>query len=201
MSSRKKTSMKITPKKKLPRKTDNKRQPPKRAQPSPTPKSSKNKPGNADVVKRLQDLIQQKNSTIEQLTERINRASGVDTGPSSKDAAASLGALFAKKKAPPKKSGGGVGSGPSQKAAGAALTLAMKNKTLENKLERLEQSAAAPKKNPAGGSVDTGPSQKAAGAALGALLGGHVKHKKKAEDKVNKRASGVDTGPSSKDAA
>eukprot|EP01084_Bolivina_argentea_P141166 248102_1 len=113
------------------------RGPPSRAQPSPTPKSSKKKPsGNADVVKRLQDLIQQKNSTIEQLTERING-------------------------------------------------LAMKNKTLESKLERLQKSAAASKKKPAG-SVDTGPSQKAAGAALGALLGGHVKNKKKAEDKINK---------------
>eukprot|EP01084_Bolivina_argentea_P141165 248101_1 len=96
------------------------RGPPSRAQPSPTPKSSKKKPsGNADVVKRLQDLIQQKNSTIEQLTERING-------------------------------------------------LAMKNKTLESKLERLQKSAAASKKKPA------------------ALLGGHVKNKKKAEDKINK---------------
>eukprot|EP01084_Bolivina_argentea_P141168 248104_1 len=71
MSSRKKTSMKITPKKKQPRKTDPKRQPPpSRAQPSPTPKPSKNK--TAHVVKLLQDVIQQKNSTIEQLTEKID---------------------------------------------------------------------------------------------------------------------------------
>eukprot|EP01084_Bolivina_argentea_P319845 554821_1 len=75
-------------------------------------------------------------------------------------------------------------------------TLNTKNSALEKKLTQAKKSSPS-KPPPKKKGVDSGPSQGAAAANLAGLLGGHVKNKKKAEDKAN----GVSGGLSQKDAA
>eukprot|EP00486_Rosalina_sp_Unknown_P014229 CAMPEP_0201591968 /NCGR_PEP_ID=MMETSP0190_2-20130828/189991_1 /ASSEMBLY_ACC=CAM_ASM_000263 /TAXON_ID=37353 /ORGANISM="Rosalina sp." /LENGTH=330 /DNA_ID=CAMNT_0048050523 /DNA_START=189 /DNA_END=1178 /DNA_ORIENTATION=+ len=202
MSSKKKSNIKITPKKKgLPsggrnppsrkQPTGPKGGPPSRSQPAGpkgNAKSKKSAPaggGGADsVVARLQQLITQKDDKIEKLTERINTLSMENKSLQSK-----IERLNKSSAGPPKKKaaggGGGVSSGPGQGGAAAMLAAKLGGHVKSKKL--------AEKKVDKGG-VETGPGMKGAAAALGGLFA-----KKKAPPK--KDAGGISGGMSQKGAA
>eukprot|EP01084_Bolivina_argentea_P170602 295622_1 len=137
------------------------------------------------VVTRLQELIEEKDAKIEKLTERCNTLFAENKTLKKKIENIQSAGPPKKKTTSSSSKSNGVGSGPSQKSAAAALAAKLGGSVKNKKMQ--------------GGGVETGPGTGGAAALLAAKLGGHVKNKKMAEKEAG--GGGVDSGPSQKNAA
>eukprot|EP00484_Ammonia_sp_Unknown_P022348 CAMPEP_0197044232 /NCGR_PEP_ID=MMETSP1384-20130603/20332_1 /TAXON_ID=29189 /ORGANISM="Ammonia sp." /LENGTH=1020 /DNA_ID=CAMNT_0042475657 /DNA_START=88 /DNA_END=3150 /DNA_ORIENTATION=- len=175
------------------------RKPPSKPQPtgpkpsSPKPAASSSGPP-ASVVQRLQQLITEKDTKIEKLTERINALSMENKSLQRKVETLEKASASPKKSTPSKPAGGGgIDNGVSQAGAANALAGLLGGHVKNKKLAEDKANSGG-----SGGGVESGMSQAGAANALAGLFGGKVKNKKLAGDD---KAGGVEKGPSQAGAA